>query len=64
MNIVPRGRLDPLPDREIGHGGTGRNVVAEDGNLACLDLRALQEIADQLLRRALVFGERPNAPEI
>src|SRR5215469_10963296 len=56
-------RLDLLPNLEVEHAVEWRDVVALYDVAAFLGLLALAKELDQILGRALVLAERPDAPE-
>src|SRR5436853_6206662 len=56
-------RLDQLPDLEVAHALERGNVVAAARIDDPLDVLALQQVREQALRRRLVPGEFPYAPQ-
>src|SRR5713226_7973094 len=54
-------RLDLLPDPEVAHALERGNVVAAACIDDLLDVRALQQMRKQALRRRLVLGKLPHA---
>src|SRR5436853_6432263 len=56
-------RLDLLPDLEVAHALERGNVVAAARIDDLLDVGALQQVREQALRRRLVLGEFPYAPQ-
>src|SRR2546426_1107559 len=56
-------RLDLLPDLEVARALERGDVVAAARIDDLLDVRALQQVREQALRRRLVLGEFPYAPQ-